>query len=96
MIDFSIIFKLILSLLIVIGTLYALLYFLKKYSIPFSKANQEDIKIRDVKFISKDIGLVTIEFDNKIFLLAFQNGKIEKISEKEIIQNLEHKEEITK
>jgi flagellar biogenesis protein FliO len=92
MIDFSIIFKLILSLLIVIGTLYGLLYFLKKYSIPFSKANQEDIKIRDVKFISKDIGLVTIEFDNKIFLLAFQNGKIEKISEKETTQNLEDKE----
>jgi flagellar biogenesis protein FliO len=92
MIDFSIIFKLILSLLIVIGTLYGLLYFLKKYSIPFSKSNQEDIKIRDVKFISKDIGLITIEFDNKIFLLAFQNGKIEKISEKEITQNLEHKE----
>lgn len=92
MIDFSIIFKLILSLLIVIGTLYGLLFFLKKYSIPFSKSGQEDIKIRDVKFISKDIGLVTIEFDNKIFLLAFQNGKIEKISEKEITQNLEHKE----
>ncbi|WP_299228818.1 hypothetical protein [Sulfurihydrogenibium sp.] len=92
MIDFSIIFKLILSLLIVIGTLYGLLYFLKKYSIPFSKSNQEDIKIRDVKFISKDIGLITIEFDNKIFLLAFQNGKIEKISEKETAQNLEHKE----
>ncbi|ACD67233.1 MAG TPA: hypothetical protein DEA57_02405 [Sulfurihydrogenibium sp.] len=92
MIDFSIIFKLILSLLIVIGTLYGLLYFLKKYSIPFSKANQEDIKIRDVKFISKDIGLITIEFDNKIFLLAFQNGKIEKISEKETTQNLEDKE----
>jgi flagellar biogenesis protein FliO len=92
MIDFSVIFKLILSLLIVIGTLYGLLFFLKKYSIPFSKSNQEDIKIRDVKFISKDIGLITIEFDNKIFLLAFQNGKIEKISEKEITQNLEHKE----
>ncbi|EEP61415.1 hypothetical protein SULYE_0050 [Sulfurihydrogenibium yellowstonense SS-5] len=92
MIDFSIIFKLILSLLILIGTLYGLLFFLKKYSIPFSKSGQEDIKIRDVKFISKDIGLVTIEFDNKIFLLAFQNGKIEKISEKEITQNLEHKE----
>ncbi|WP_299237880.1 hypothetical protein [Sulfurihydrogenibium sp.] len=92
MIDFSIIFKLILSLLIVIGTLYGLLFFLKKYSIPFSKSGQEDIKIRDVKFISKDIGLVTIEFNNKIFLLAFQNGKIEKISEKEIAQNLEHKE----
>jgi flagellar biogenesis protein FliO len=92
MIDFSIIFKLILSLLIVIGTLYGLLFFLKKYSIPFSKSSQEDIKIRDVKFISKDIGLVTIEFDNKIFLLAFQNGKIEKISEKETTQNLEHKE----
>jgi flagellar biogenesis protein FliO len=92
MIDFSIIFKLILSLLIVIGTLYGLLFFLKKYLIPFSKSNQEDIKIRDVKFISKDIGLITIEFDNKIFLLAFQNGKIEKISEKETAQNLEHKE----
>jgi flagellar biogenesis protein FliO len=92
MIDFSIIFKLILSLLIVIGTLYGLLFFLKKYSIRFSKSGQEDIKIRDVKFISKDIGLITIEFDNKIFLLAFQNGKIEKISEKETTQNLEHKE----
>jgi flagellar biogenesis protein FliO len=92
MIDFSIIFKLILSLLIVIGTLYGLLFFFKKYSIPFSKTYQEDIKIRDVKFISKDIGLITIEFDNKIFLLAFQNGKIEKISEKETTQNLEHKE----
>ncbi|MBX0311539.1 MAG: hypothetical protein JHC31_07135 [Sulfurihydrogenibium sp.] len=92
MIDFSIIFKLILSLLIVIGTLYGLLFFLKKYSIPFSKTYQQDIKIRDVKFISKDIGLITIEFDNKIFLLAFQNGKIEKISEKETTQNLEHKE----
>jgi flagellar biogenesis protein FliO len=92
MIDFSIIFKLILSLLIVIGTLYGLLFFLKKYSMPFSKSGQEDIKIRDVKFISKDIGLVTIEFDNKIFLLAFQNGKIEKISEKETAQNFEHKE----
>jgi flagellar biogenesis protein FliO len=92
MIDLSIIFKLILSLLIVIGTLYGLLFFLKKYSIPFSKSGQEDIRIRDVKFISKDIGLVTIEFDNKIFLLAFQNGKIEKISEKETAQNLEHKE----
>jgi flagellar biogenesis protein FliO len=92
MIDFSIIFKLILSLLIVIGTLYGLLFFLKKYSIRFSKSGQEDIKIRDVKFISKDIGLITIEFDNKIFLLAFQNGKIEKISKKETTQNLEHKE----
>jgi flagellar biogenesis protein FliO len=92
MIDFSIIFKLILSLLIVIGTLYGLLFFLKKYSIPFSKTYQEDIKIRDVKFISKDIGLITVEFDNKIFLIAFQNGKIEKISEKETTQNLEHKE----
>jgi|ADKJ01.1.fsa_nt_gi hypothetical protein len=92
MIDFSIIFKLILSLLIVIGTLYGLLFFLKKYSIPFNKSAQEDIKIRDIKFISKDIGLVTIEFDNKIFLLAFQNGKIEKISEKETAQNLEYKE----
>jgi len=92
MIDFSIIFKLILSLLIVIGTLYGLLFFLKKYSIRFSKSGQEDIKIRDVKFISKDIGLITIEFDNKIFLLAFQNGKIEKISEKEAAQNLEDKE----
>jgi hypothetical protein len=92
MIDFSIIFKLILSLLIVIGTLYGLLFFLKKYSIPFSKTYQEDIKIRDIKFISKDIGLITVEFDNKIFLLAFQNGKIEKISEKETTQNLEHKE----
>jgi len=92
MIDFSIIFKLILSLLIVIGTLYGLLFFLKKYSISFSKSGQEDIKIRDVKFISKDIGLITIEFDNKIFLLAFQNGKIEKISEKETTKNLENKE----
>ena len=92
MIDLSIIFKLILSLLIVIGTLYGLLFFLKKYSIPFNKSNQEDIKIRDVKFISKDTGLITIEFDNKLFLLAFNSGKIEKISEKEISQNIEDKE----
>lgn len=92
MIDFSIILKLILSLLIVIGTLYWVLFFLKKYSTPFSRSGQEDIKIRDVKFISKDIGLVTIEFDNKIFLLAFHNGKVEKISEKETAKNLEHKE----
>ncbi len=82
MIDFYTLFKVIFSLLIVIGTLYGLLLFMKKYITPFNKTDVEDIKIRDVKFISKDIGFVSLEFDKKIILIAFDKKSIKKISEK--------------
>lgn len=82
MIDFYTIFKVIFSLLIVIGTLYGLLFFMKKYITPFNKTVVDDIKIRDVKFISKDIGFVSLEFDKKVILLAFDGKNIKKISEK--------------
>lgn len=84
MIDLFILIKLFFSFLIVIGTLYGVLFFLKRYSLPHLKTKEEDIKIRDVKFVSKDVGFITIEFDKKVFLLAVQNGKVEKITEKDI------------
>ncbi len=82
MIDFYTIFKVVFSLLIVIGILYGLLFFMKRYIAPFNKTVVNDIKIRDLKFISKDICFVSLEFDKKVILLAFDGKNIKKISEK--------------
>jgi flagellar biogenesis protein FliO len=87
MLELTIIVKIILSLVIVILTMYGLLFLLKKY-IPVGSgfSNENDIKIRDLKFVGKDKGLFTVEFDNKIILFSFSPNSIEKIQEKEIKQ----------
>ncbi len=85
MFEFTIIFKILISLIIVILTMYGLLFVIKKYSpIATGFSNTNDIKIRDIKFIGKDKGLFTVEFYNKIILFSFSPNSIEKIEEKEI------------
>lgn len=80
-----IILKLIFSLAIVIGLIFALSYTLKKYIIKFPyQGKTEDIKIRDIKFIYKDKGFATVEFDKKIFLIAFDSSKLSIIYTKNI------------
>lgn len=85
MFEFTLILKVFLSLIIVILTMYGLLFVVKKY-IPVGTgfSNENDIKIRDLKFIGKDKGLFTVEFDNKVILFSFSSNGIEKIQEKEI------------
>lgn len=72
-----VILKVLFSLLVVLGMIFVFSYMLKNY---FPKVGyggkEEDIKIRDIKFISRDKGIATFEFDSKIFLIAFDSTKI--------------------
>lgn len=80
----EVILKLVFSLSVVVGLLFFLSYVLKTYILKFTPTGKfEDIKIRDVKFIGKDRGIATFEFDNKIFLISFDNNRVEKLYEKE-------------
>lgn len=82
--DFEVILKLVFSLSVVVGLLLFLSYILKHYILRFAPSGRfEDIKIRDVKFIGKDRGIATFEFDNRVFLISFDNNKIEKLYERE-------------
>lgn len=87
MFELTVIVKVILSLIIVIITMYGLLFLVKKYfPVASGFSNENDIKIRDLKFIGKDKGLFTVEFDNKVILFSFSPTAVEKIQEKEINQ----------
>ncbi|MCX7737867.1 MAG: hypothetical protein N2Z80_00395 [Hydrogenothermaceae bacterium] len=82
--DFEVILKLVFSLSVVVGLLLFLSYILKHYILRFATSGRfEDIKIRDVKFIGKDRGIATFEFDNRVFLISFDNNRIEKLYERE-------------
>ena len=85
MFEFTIIIKIIFSLVIVILTMYGLLFVVKKYS-PISSgfSNENDIKVRDLKFIGKDKGLFTVEFNKKVILFSFSQTSVEKIDEMEL------------
>lgn len=73
--EIAIILKLIFSLAVVVGLIFIISYILRTYTLKFPyQGKAEDIRIRDIKFISKDKGFTTIEFDNKIFLIGFDNN----------------------
>lgn len=85
--ELTILLKVIFSLLVVVGLLFAFSYLLKNYVARFGYGgDSQDIKIRDIKFLSKDKGLLTFEFDDKIFLAAFDNTKISVLHKKDINQ----------
>lgn len=85
MFEFTIILKIIFSLIIVILTMYGLLFVIKKYSpIASGFSNENDIKVRDLKFIGKDKGLFTVEFNKKVILFSFSQTSVEKIDEMEL------------
>ena len=85
MFEFTIILKIIFSLIIVILTMYGLLFIVKKYSpIASGFSNENDIKVRDLKFIGKDKGLFTVEFNKKVILFSFSQTSVEKIDEMEL------------
>lgn len=85
MFEFTIILKIIFSLVIVILTMYGLLFVVKKYSpIASGFSNENDIKVRDLKFIGKDKGLFTVEFNKKVILFSFSQTGVEKIDEMEL------------
>lgn len=88
MMELVILLKVIFSLVIVVSMLFVLSYLLKNYLPRFSHNGKfDDIKIRDVKFLGKDRGLATIEFDERVFLISFDSNRIEKISEKRLTEN---------
>lgn len=79
----TVILKVLFSLLIVVGMLFVFSYLLKNYIPKIGYGGkEEDIKIRDIKFISRDKGVATFEFDGKIFLIAFDNTKISLLDKK--------------
>lgn len=81
--EVTVIFKVLFSLLVVVGMLFVFSYLIKNY---FPRAGyggkEEDIKIRDIKFISRDKGVATFEFDGEIFLIAFDSTKISLLDKK--------------
>ncbi|MEJ5173050.1 MAG: hypothetical protein WHT47_04995 [Hydrogenothermaceae bacterium] len=78
-------FKVVFSLSVVVGLLFFFSYILKNYILKFTPVSKtDDIKIRDVKFLSKDKALVSFEFDDKIFLIGFDNNSITKLYEREV------------
>ncbi|WP_028950667.1 hypothetical protein [Sulfurihydrogenibium subterraneum] len=85
MFELTIVVKVIFSLIIVILTMYGLLFVVKKYSpIASGFSNENDIKVRDLKFIGKDKGLFTVEFNKKVILFSFSQTSVEKIDEMEL------------
>lgn len=85
MFELTVIVKVIFSLIIVILTMYGLLFIMKRYSpIGSGFSNENDIKIRDLKFIGKEKGLFTVEFNKKVILFSFSPTNIEKIDEMEL------------
>ncbi|MEZ0323951.1 MAG: hypothetical protein ABWJ98_06565 [Hydrogenothermaceae bacterium] len=79
------IFKVVFSLFVVVGLLFFFSYLLKNYILKFIPASKtDDIKLRDVKFLSKDKALVSFEFDGRIFLIGFDNNSITKLYEREV------------
>lgn len=77
--------KIIFSLAVVVSLLFVFSYLLKNYLVKFGHhGSSEDIKIRDIKFIARDKGLATFEFDEKVFLIAFDNTKISLLHKKNL------------
>lgn len=85
--EIVILLKVMFSLAVVLGLLFVFSHILKNYLTKMGyQGKGEDIKIRDLKFISRDKGLATFEFDSKIFLIAFDSSSISLLHKKDLGQ----------
>jgi len=74
MIDFFYIIKLLISLGIVVALIYGLYFFLNRYGRNFLQQSSDNIKIEEIKFITKNKGFILVKFEKSKFFIAFDES----------------------
>ena len=76
MLDDTTVIKFLLSFFILIGSLAFLYYYLNKTGKALPLKTKGEIKIKDIKYISKDKGFILVEVKNNEFFFYFDSSRI--------------------
>ncbi len=77
MLDETLVAKFLISFFILIGSLIVIYFYLQKSGKTLPIKAKGDIKIKDIKYISKDKGFILIELKGNEFFFSFDSSRIE-------------------
>ncbi len=81
LLEYNYLLKFIASLVLITVLLYSLYYYVSRYTSFQIKSGKKMINILDIKYLSKNKGLVLVKIKDRTILLSFDEKGLRKIKE---------------